>query len=284
MSSNDSQSQNTNKPTISFIGAGNMAVSLVGGMVNDGWPADKITICDPDRDRREQILARYPVHSTDNNSLACDNADLVVLAVKPQMLKEVCTSIKPAVQQKKPLLVSIAAGIRETDIRRWLGGDVSIVRCMPNTPALVGSGVSGLYANSLVTETQKSLAENVLRSVGVTLWLDDEAQLDSVTALSGSGPAYIFLVIEALQLAGVKLGLSEKNARLLAIETSFGASKMALESTDSPKTLRHKVTSPGGTTARALEVLQSGGLVELFESALQAAKQRSIELADQLGA
>ena len=284
MSSNNSQTLNTDKPTISFIGAGNMASSLVGGMINDGWPSDKITISDPNRDRREQILARYPVHSTDNNNVACQNADLVVLAVKPQILKEVCISLNPAIQQKKPLLVSIAAGIREVDISRWLGGNVSVVRCMPNTPALVGSGVSGLFANSLVTEKQKSLAENILRSVGVTLWLSEESLLDSVTALSGSGPAYIFLVIEALQQAGIKLGLSEKSARLLAIETTFGASKMALESSESPERLRHKVTSPGGTTECALEVLQCGGLVELFESALQAAKQRSVELADKLGA
>lgn len=278
-------SKNTrNKPAISFIGAGNMATSLVGGMLNDGWPCEQVTISDPAKERREHIIGRYPVHSTDNNNAACATADIIVLAVKPQALKEVCINIEPIVQQKQPLVISIAAGIRETDINRWLGGQVSIVRCMPNTPALVGSGVSGLFANSDVSDPQKSLAENILRSVGVTLWFNDESMLDSVTALSGSGPAYIFLVIEALQEAGIKLGLNENNARLLAIETTFGAAKMALESSEAPKTLRQQVTSPGGTTERALEVLQSGGLIKLFESALQAAKQRSIELADKLGA
>ncbi|VAW79648.1 Pyrroline-5-carboxylate reductase [hydrothermal vent metagenome] len=279
-----SSSNTSDKPTISFIGAGNMASSLIGGMLNDGWPCDKITIADPNKSQREQITSRYAVHSTDNNIVASSKADIIVLAVKPQILKAVCQNLASDFQHTQTLIVSIAAGIRETDINRWLGGNRAIVRCMPNTPALVGSGMSGLFANSAVSEQQKSRAENILRSVGVTLWLNEESMLDSVTALSGSGPAYIFLVIEALQEAGVALGLDENTARLLAIETTFGAAKMALESSSTAKLLRQQVTSPGGTTERALEVLQSGGLVELFESALQAAKQRSIELADKLGA
>ncbi len=278
-----SHEKQPNKPVISFIGAGNMATSLIGGLLNDGWPCEQITISDPNKERREQIVSRYAVHSTDSNSIACSAADIVVLAVKPQVLKEVCTAIASQVQQQQPLVVSIAAGIRETDINRWLGGNSAIVRCMPNTPAMVSSGVSGLFANTDVNESQKNLAENILRSVGVTIWLNDESMLDSVTALSGSGPAYIFLVIEALQKSGVVLGLNESDARLLAIETTFGAAKMALESSEPVEVLRQQVTSPGGTTERALEVLQSGGLVKLFESALQAAKQRSIELADKLG-
>ncbi len=281
---NMSSSNTSNKPSISFIGAGNMTSSLVGGMLSDGWPGNKITIADPNKNQREKITTRYAVHSTDNNIVASNKADIIVLAVKPQIMKEVCQNLASGFQHTQALVISIAAGIRETDINRWLGGDRAIVRCMPNTPALVGSGMSGLFANSAVSEQQQSLAENILRSVGVTLWLNEESMLDSVTALSGSGPAYIFLVIEALQEAGITLGFDESTARLLAIETTFGAAKMALESSSTAKLLRQQVTSPGGTTERALEVLQSGGLVELFESALQAAKQRSIELADKLGA
>lgn len=278
-----SDKKKLNKPAISFIGAGNMATSLVGGMLNGGWPCEQVTISDPNKERREQIVSQYAVHSTDNNSIACSTADIVVLAVKPQVLKQVCIDIGSQIQQQQPLIVSIAAGVRETDINHWLGGNISIVRCMPNTPAMVGSGVSGLFANAEVSDSQKNLAENILRSVGVTIWLDNESLLDSVTALSGSGPAYIFLVIEALQNAGVKLGLDESDARLLAVETTFGAAKMALESSEPADVLRQQVTSPGGTTECALEVLQSGGLTKLFESALQAAKQRSIELAKILG-
>jgi len=180
-------------------------------------------------------------------------------------------------------VVSIAAGIRISSLDAWLGGHVALVRSMPNTPSLVGSGAAGLYANALVSEQQKAVAESILRAVGLTLWVKDETQIDSVTALSGSGPAYFFLIIEALEAAGVKLGLPQESARLLAVQTAYGASKMALESPEDAATLRQRVTSPGGTTEKALQVLEEGKIRQLFEQALTAASQRSVELADMFG-
>lgn len=269
---------------IAFIGAGNMALSLISGLIDDGWPHDQIYIADPDATRREQILARFPVHSSANNCEAAQYGDIIVLAVKPQLMKTVTLEIAPAVQQNHPLVVSIAAGIRIEALERWLVHPTPIVRCMPNTPALVRSAATVLFASSQVNEMQRNQAESLLRAVGLTLWIDDESLLDAVTALSGSGPAYFFLVIEALSAAGEKMGLPEPIARLLSIETAVGAAKMALESLEPPEVLRQRVTSPGGTTERALQVLEDGHLRELFVTALRGAQQRAQELADQLGA
>ncbi len=187
-------------------------------------------------------------------------------------------------QDQQPLVISIAAGIRTPDLARWLGADTAIVRAMPNTPALVQSGATGLFANAHVRDQQRDLAETILRAVGLTLWVEQEDQLDLVTALSGSGPAYFFLVMEALQEAASKLGLPAETARLLALQTAFGASRMALESDEDAAALRQRVTSPGGTTEQALRVLEEGGLRNLMEQALTAAARRSRELADQFGA
>jgi pyrroline-5-carboxylate reductase len=208
---------------------------------------------------------------------------VLVLAVKPQVLREVAKPLATAIQRYRPLVISVAAGVREPDLRRWLGDQVAIVRSMPNTPALVKSGATALYANPHVSDQQQQLAESILRAVGLTIWVNDENLLDSVTALSGSGPAYFFLVMEALEQAGIKLGLSEEQARLLTLETAFGAAKMALESPQSPALLRNRVTSPGGTTECALKVLQEGQLETLFVNALEAACQRARELGDLLG-
>ena len=206
-----------------------------------------------------------------------------MLAVKPQQLQSVIRQIAPAWQQDK-LLISIAAGIRLDDITRWLDFEqAAIVRAMPNTPSLVQAGATALCANNYVTSAQHELAESMLRAVGLALWISDEKQMDAVTALSGSGPAYFFLVLEALQTAGMELGLPEETARLLALETSFGAAKMALESDESACVLRQRVTSPGGTTERALDVFEEGDLRGLFSKALTAAAQRADELAEQLG-
>jgi pyrroline-5-carboxylate reductase len=270
-------------PTITFIGGGNMAASLIGGLIADGWEADRIRVAEPDAERRRLLHERYAVRSGPDNRAAVQEARVVVLAVKPQILRDVAEGIADAVTENRPLVISIAAGVRESDVQRWLGGEAAIVRTMPNTPALVQSGATALYANPRVTDEQRDLAESVMRAVGLTQWVPDEASLDTVTALSGSGPAYFLLVMEALEQAAVELGMEPAQARLLTLQTAFGAAKMALESTDSPAELRRRVTSPGGTTERALQVLEQGGLRALLREAIEAAQARSVELADKLG-
>ena len=207
--------------------------------------------------------------------------DVVVLAVKPQTLSSVAKSAAALIQQKKPLVVSIAAGISQQSLSQWLGADTAIVRCMPNTPALVLTGATALHANANVTDEQCDLAENILRSVGIALWVKDESQLDAVTAVSGSGPGYYFLLMEAMEKASLELGLNEETARLLVQQTALGAAKIALESSESPEQLRRRVTSLGGTTQRAIEVFEQGGFAELVSKALHAARDRSVEMSKQ---
>jgi len=271
------------KYSIGFIGGGNMAASIIGGLIADGFPANAIYVAEPSEEARSQLAARFGIHTETNNTAVAAQVDVLLLAVKPQVLKEVAQQLAASIQDRQPLVVSIAAGIRSGDLARWLGGKVAIVRSMPNTPALVQSGATGLFANSHVSSSQREQAESILRAVGITVWLGDEKQIDAVTALSGSGPAYIFNVIEVMENAGTQLGLDAQTARRLAVQTAFGASKLALESADDPATLRKKVTSPGGTTERALGVLDEGRLGNLFMAALQAASDRAAELADQLG-
>lgn len=269
--------------TIAFIGGGNMARSLIGGLISNDFAADKIHVADANTEALDNLTSRYDIKTFTDNLAAIADADVVILAVKPQQLQPVIRQISPAWQKDK-LLISIAAGIRLDDISRWLNSDqAAIVRAMPNTPSLVQAGATALCANDYVTTTQHELAESMLRAVGLALWISDEKQMDAVTALSGSGPAYFFLVLEALQTAGMELGLPEETARLLALETSFGAAKMALESDESACVLRQRVTSPGGTTERALDVFEEGDLRGLFSKALTAAAQRADELAEQLG-
>ena len=272
------------KRTIGFIGGGNMATSLLGGLISDNCPPGNIWVAEPDTARREELSSRFGVKTTADNGELVAAVDVVVLAVKPQVLNEVCHGIADSIQAHHPLVLSVAAGIRIGDIDRWLGGNCAIVRTMPNTPALVQSGATALFANERVSAEQRELAESIMRAVGLTLWLAQESQMDAVTALSGSGPAYFFLIIELLQQAGIKLGLPEESARLLAVQTAFGAAKMALESPDESTTLRARVTSPGGTTERAITILEQGGIRELFEKALSGARDRAGELADELGA
>jgi pyrroline-5-carboxylate reductase len=269
--------------TLAFIGGGNMARSLIGGLITNGFDAQAIHVADPSTETLQSLSAQYPVQTFTDNSAAIANADVVILAVKPQQLQQVCRELSPQWQQGK-LLISIAAGIRLEDIGRWLDFDsAAIVRAMPNTPSLVQAGATALCANPHVNNEQHELAESILRAVGLALWVKDEAQMDAVTALSGSGPAYFFLVIEAMQSAGMQLGLPEDTARLLALETAFGAAKMALESEESACVLRQRVTSPGGTTERALQEFEHGDLRGLFTKALSAAASRADELAQQLG-
>jgi len=272
----------TNKQTITFIGAGNMARSLIAGLIQDGSPLD-IRVADPDEGQLKSVLENWPqVSAFKDNSEAIEDTDIIVLAVKPQIMKMVCTALAASLQTQQTLVISIAAGITENKLNQWLGGadsnQLAIVRCMPNTPALVQSGMTGLFANAQVSEQQRSLAESILRAVGITLWFGEEAKLDAVTAVSGSGPAYFFLVMEAMQQAAQNLGLKADDARLLVLQTAFGAAKLALESDDDAATLRKKVTSKGGTTEVAIDKLISGDLPGLFEDALTAAENRSKEL------
>lgn len=269
--------------TIAFIGGGNMASSLIGGLLADGCSGRNIWVSDSDEAKLTRLRERFSINTTHANLEAVNGALVVVLAVKPQALRGVAQELAPLVQQKAPLVISIAAGIRATNITTWLGGKVAVVRAMPNTPALVQSAATALYANALVSDAQRNVAESILRAVGLVLWLDDEADMDAVTALSGSGPAYFFLVMEVLENAATRLGLGRETARLLALQTAFGAAKMALESAEDSAMLRARVTSPGGTTEQAIKVLQEGQLQRLFDTALQAAHTRSIELADILG-
>ena len=273
---------------IGFIGSGNMAYSLIGGLISTGVNGQNIWISDPHSEKMTPIASQFSVNITNSNIELVQSVDIVILAVKPQQLAQVCTEIAADVVNSRPLVISIAAGVLSKDIESWLNNqqnqsNPALVRCMPNTPALVQSGATALFANKYVSDEQKTLAESILRADGLTIWLDNESDMDAVTALSGSGPAYFFLVIDAMEKAGVQLGLDEKTAHLLAIQTAFGASKMALESNDSPETLRKKVTSPGGTTEKAIAVLQDGKLEALFVKALESARDRSIELAQILG-
>ncbi|MFK5969389.1 MAG: pyrroline-5-carboxylate reductase [Candidatus Marithrix sp.] len=266
--------------TITFIGGGNMATSLIGGLLDTGFVAKNLRVADPSS---EPLASQFEVQCYTDNSQALDGADIVVLAVKPQVLPEIAKAI--IVPTTPPLFISIAAGIRIDDIARWLELEqpIPIVRVMPNTPALVRSGASALFAGKHVDNDQKELAESILRAVGLTVWLEDENHMDIVTALSGSGPAYTFLMMEVLEKAAISLGLPQESARLLTLQTAFGSAKMALESHEDAATLRERVTSKGGTTEQAINTLQDGGLQNLFDQALQAATQRSITLAKQFG-
>ena len=255
-----------------------MARSLVAGIDGNNAAVD-ITVSDPNEEQLDIIRGRWPAcHTTTDNHAAVSDADIVVLAVKPQIMQVVCQSLAASVQETKPLIVSIAAGVSESSLNQWLGGFLPVVRCMPNTPALVQAGMTGLYANSRVTEQQRSLAESIMRAVGMVLWFDDEEKLHAVTAVSGSGPAYFFLMMEAMQASAESFGFSADEARLLVQQTAFGAAKLAMESPESAGQLRRNVTSPGGTTEAAIGQFQAAGLEAIVDTALKAAAQRSIIL------
>ncbi len=266
---------------IALIGGGNMGRALAGGLVAAGHDPARLEVSDPRPEARE-ALARLGVRVGEDNRAAAARAEVVVLAVKPQQVPAVAREIAPALAGRPVLVISVAAGVTTASLARWLGEGVAVVRAMPNTPALVGAGATALYATARVSRAQRERAEAVLRAVGLVLWVEEEALLDAVTALSGSGPAYCFLVMEAMEAAGRALGLEAEQARLLTLQTAYGAAKMALESEEPPETLRRRVTSPGGTTERALAVLEARGLRQAFAEALAAACARSRELAAEL--
>jgi pyrroline-5-carboxylate reductase len=267
---------------IAFIGAGNMARSLVGGLLRHGYAADRLSAADPDSGQRSSMAA-LGVTTFDSNERAIDGAASVVLAVKPQVLGDVVQNLKATLRTDQ-LLISIAAGVPSTAISAWSPDGIGVVRCMPNTPALYRAGVTALYANERVTPQQRSAAEAILAAVGDVLWVSDEGAIDAVTAVSGSGPAYFFYLMEAMIDAGVALGLDAATARTLTLKTAYGAAVMANESGLDPGALRRNVTSPGGTTERALATLDAGAWKTLTERAVRDAARRSVELANEFGA
>jgi pyrroline-5-carboxylate reductase len=269
------------KTRIAFIGAGNMAASLIGGLRAKGLEATQIRASDPGEETRARVSAEHGIETFADNAQAIDGADVVVLAVKPQAMKAVCEALRPSLKPDQ-LVVSIAAGITCASMNNWLGAQ-PIVRCMPNTPALVRQGASGLFATAEVSAEQRQQAQELLSAVGIALWLNEEQQLDAVTAVSGSGPAYFFLLVEAMTAAGVKLGLPADIAAQLTLQTALGAAHMAVSSDVDAAELRRRVTSPAGTTEAAIKSFQDGGFEALVETALGAAAHRSAEMAEQLG-
>ncbi len=271
------------KTIIAFIGGGNMARALIGGLLRSGHPAGAIHVADPSHEAREALTRETGVACFSDNTRAAEAADVIVLAVKPAQLAEVCRELGPAIARQRPLLVSIAAGTRCADIHRWLGTTLPLVRVMPNTPALIGAGASALWADEKVNADQRGIAGEILGTAGTIVWVDKESELDIVTAISGSGPAYFFLFIEALSEAGEQLGLPADTAASLARQTALGAARMTLESGEDPATLRQRVTSPGGTTERGIAELEAGQLRELVARATAAARRRAQELANAAG-
>ncbi len=264
---------------IAFIGGGNMARSLIGGLVARGTAPADLHVSEPAEALRAALAQDFGITPHAGNAAAADAADVWLLAVKPQVLRGVCEELAATAQARRPLVVSIAAGIRTGQIARWLGGGVAVVRAMPNTPALLGCGATGLFANADVDAAQRASAQALLDAAGISVWIDDEDRMDAVTAVSGSGPAYVFLLAEAMQAAAVAQGLPPDTARALVIRTILGAARM-LDASDEPAaTLRQRVTSPGGTTQAALDTFEAGGFRDLVHDAIAAAARRGAELA-----
>jgi pyrroline-5-carboxylate reductase len=271
---------------IAFIGAGNMARSLISGLIANNYAPELIFASDPNSKKLADLQARYDIRVSEYNHDVIAKADVIIFAVKPQVLGVVAKQLANELNRLKPLIISIAAGITTPYICKCLAGssnikdELAIVRCMPNMPALIQAGAAALFANSKVSAEQRDLAESIIRSVGITVWLDNEKDMDTVTALSGSGPAYFFLIMEALEKAAVQEGLGKDIAHLLTIQTALGAARLALESQEAISILRENVTSKGGTTEQALKVLESYKLSTILAETIAAAKKRSIELAE----
>lgn len=269
---------------ITFIGAGNMSSAIIGGLIDSGTAPTDITATAPNASELSALKSRLGIHIQTDNSVAVNGADVVVLAVKPQIMRSVCEALSDSVQQQQPLIISIAAGLDAATIDQWLGGNNALVRCMPNTPSLVGIGASGLYANHAVSDAQRNIASQLMEAVGIVEWVTEESLLDAVTAVSGSAPAYFFLMFEAMEEAAVKLGLPAETARRLAIQTALGAATMAQQSDKDPATLKQNVMSPGGTTERAIQHMEDAQLRSTIAEAMQACADRASAMAKELSA
>jgi len=259
-----------------------MASAIIGGMLDSGFQAGDIWVSAPDDNHLQSLRKRFGISVTTDNRYCAEQADIVILAVKPQVMADVCRDIAPMVQNTRPLMVSIAAGLTSDTLDEWLGGGMPLVRVMPNTPSLVSKGAAGLFANSQVKDKQKKMVQSVFESIGSALWVEDENLLHAVTALSGSGPAYFFLMLEALESAATEAGIEADTARALAIQTMAGAAEMAGRSEHDPAQLKRNVMSPGGTTERAIHTFEDGGLRELVKKAYGAAFERSQEMSKEL--
>jgi pyrroline-5-carboxylate reductase len=269
---------------IAFIGGGNMASALIAGLAGKLTPGANIHVADPNPDALARLAAQFGVSTAPAAGAAVSACDVIVLAVKPQSMRDVAAQLLPLLSPARPpLIISIAAGIRGADLSRWLGGYGAIVRCMPNTPALIGMGITGMAALDGVSVEQKALADTILRAVGGTVWLDDEAQIDPVTALSGSGPAYVFYFIEAMQQAAQDMGLSAEQGTQLALATFAGAAQLASQSTEPVSLLRERVTSKGGTTYAALTSMEHDNVKGSIVTAIKAAAARGRQMGDELG-
>jgi len=268
---------------IALIGGGNMARSLIGGLARAGVPGSHIAVAEPNADLRDALVRDFGIAAHTSGTEAARDADAIVLAVKPQVMKTVCASLRNTAKARKPVIVSIAAGIRIDQIAAWLGDDLAIVRTVPNTPALIGAGAAALVANSHTDAAQRQLAQSILEAAGLAVWIDDEALMDTVTALSGSGPAYFFLLVEALEDAAVAQGLPRDIARALVTQTCLGAGRMLREEGEAPAVLRQRVTSPNGTTQAAVESFEANDLRSIIARAVAAATKRGQELSAQMG-
>ena len=267
-----------NKPKIAFIGGGNMAKSLIGGLINKGFSSRYICVSDPVKENLDQLNRKFGIATALDNSIAAKDVDLMVLCVKPQILESVCKELQASLNQMPPV-ISIVAGIPLSLLMDWLGEDTPIIRCMPNTPALVQSGAAGMFANQKVDKKLRNLAEEIFGAVGLCCWLEKEEDIDLVTAVSGSGPAYFFLFMEAMEKVAIDLGLDQEISRKLVIQTVSGAAKMAVESDMNPTELRTCVTSPGGTTEKAVNAFLEGNIIGLFNKAMSKALERATEMA-----
>jgi len=270
-------------PHIAFIGAGNMASSIIGGLIESGHPAALISAADPFPASLERLGRIAPVNLCADNAAAAADADVVIMAVKPQVMAEATNSVARAVRARRALVSSIAAGVTITSMQARLGPQAAIVRCMPNTPALLGCGASALFGNANVSAQQRAQAEAILSAVGITCWVPGEEALDAITALSGSGPAYFFLFMEAMIDTACEMGLDRQTATAMTLQTALGAARMALESDVDLVELRRRVTSPGGTTERAVQSFEDNGLRSIVADALGAAARRAAEMAREMG-
>ncbi|MFZ5656205.1 MAG: pyrroline-5-carboxylate reductase [Pseudomonadota bacterium] len=265
-------------PTIAFIGGGNMARSLIGGLVARGHDPRGIRVAEPVQALREALAADFGVAVFEHAVEAAQDASVWLMAVKPQVMRDVCDGLRDLARARAPLVVSIAAGITSAQLDRWLGGGAAVVRAMPNTPSLLGQGVTGLFARDGVSPSQRAEASSLLEAGGPTVWIGDEALMDAVTAVSGSGPAYVFLLAEAMQAAAERQGLPAEAAALLVRQTIAGAAAMLVQAGEPPQVLRARVTSPGGTTQAAIETFQAGGFEALVDRAIDAATARGHQL------
>lgn len=268
---------------IAFIGAGNMARGLIGGLVANGMKPERLAAADPNEAARRALADQSGIDTSADNAAVIAPADVVVFAVKPQLMAAVVRAARPALKGRDKLIISIAGGIRLAAIQRWLAFPARTVRAMPNTPALLRAGATALFAGPQAGPQQRAIAEALLSSVGAVVWLEDEAQMDAVTALSGSGPAYFFYLMEAMEKTARDMGLNADQARLLTLETALGAAKMARASSADPKTLREQVTSRGGTTEQALNLFNECGLADVIGQAMRSASARSEALAEEFG-